>query len=77
VLQVVEAFGGTKAAAEWADVGMSAISNWVDRQFIPPGWHYRMAKHFEAKGLEIDPVVFGEKTTDADSKRHGAERRVA
>jgi len=56
---VVEAFGGTKATADWADVGMSAVSNWIDREHIPPGWHYRMARALSELGYEIDPVVFG------------------
>jgi hypothetical protein len=44
--EVVEAFGGTKAAAAWAGIGESAISNWLARERIPAGWHFRIAEHF-------------------------------
>lgn len=56
---LVKAFGGAKKLAEWAGIGVSGVSNWVERDFIPPGWHYRL--HLEAidRGFEIDPVVFG------------------
>ena len=77
VPEVVTAFGGPKATAEWAGVGVSAVSNWTTRSFIPPGWHYRMARHFEAKGCEIDPVVFGEEPESEGRRRVPAERRVA
>lgn len=59
VRDVIDAFGGPKVAAAWADVGQTAVCNWINREFIPPGWHYRMAAHLGAKGYEIDPVVFG------------------
>lgn len=68
---VVEALGGTKAAAEWADVGPSAVSNWIAKAFIPPGWHYRINTELGARGLEIDPAVFG---LQPDARPH---RRVA
>ena len=58
VQDVVDAFGGTKATAEWADVGMSAVSNWIEREHIPPGWHYRIVLHLGPR-FEIDPGVFG------------------
>ena len=56
---VVAAFGGTKAAAEWAGVGESAVSNWIARGFIPPGWHFRMHEHFEARQYRLESTVFG------------------
>ena len=80
VLEVVEALGGTKATAEWCDVGMSAISNWLDRDYIPPGWHYRMTMKLKAMGFEIEPTVFGmhmKPEEDGRPPRAGAERRVA
>lgn len=55
---VIAAFGGTKAVAEWAGVGMSAISNWSERG-IPAGWHYRIDRELRGRGFEIDPSVFG------------------
>lgn len=56
---LVKAFGGTRELADWAGVGMSAISNWVDRGQIPPGWHYRLHLAAQSRGFEIEPYVFG------------------
>lgn len=76
---LVKAFGGTRGLSEWAGVGMSAISNWVERDQIPPGWHYRL--HIEAKnrGFEIEPAVFGLIADGrcADSLRLSAQGRAA
>lgn len=58
---VVAAFGGTKETAEWAGLGESAISNWIARGFIPPGWHYRISEELKKQDMEVDPQVFGQK----------------
>lgn len=60
VADIVEAFGGTKAVAEWADVGMSAVSNWIVRDEIPPGWHYRLDRELRRRGYKVDPPLFGD-----------------
>lgn len=57
---VVNALGGTKLAAEWAGVGESAVSNWLARGFIPPGWHFRLHAHFAPEGVSIAPTAFGQ-----------------
>lgn len=69
ITEVVDAFGGTKALAMWTGTGESAISNWIARGEIPPGWHYRL--HMEAldRGFEIDPCVF-----DTSIRRRGHGR---
>lgn len=79
---LVKAFGGTRELAGWAGIGMSAVSNWLDRDQIPPGWHYRL--HIEAlnRGFEIDPAVFGltqGEATEAISpaRAHRKEARAA
>lgn len=59
--EVVDAFGGTKAAAEWAGIGESAVSNWLAREFIPPGWHFRMQEHFSEHGIKLAASVFGQR----------------
>lgn len=56
--QVIEALGGTTAAAEWAGMGPSGISNWLARG-IPPGWHYRIDRYLATKGYTVAPEVFG------------------
>jgi len=57
---VVAALGGTKGAAEWAGIGESAVSNWLARGFIPPGWHYRLQAHFAPLKIELAPTAFGQ-----------------
>ena len=69
---VVAAFGGTKAAAEWAGVGESAVSNWIARGFIPPGWHFRMHEHFEARQYRLESTVFGHVVDEPNPKRRTA-----
>lgn len=66
---VVAAFGGAKAAADWAGIGVSAVSNWTARGFIPPGWHYRMHQHFAEQGVLLDGTVFGQRN-DRPTPRH-------
>lgn len=78
VEDVVTALGGTKGTAEWAGHGESAISNWLARGFIPPGWHYRISEELKKQELEVDPSVFGidPKAAGRDPKRR-AEARAA
>lgn len=71
---VVEALGGTKLAAEWAGVGESAVSNWLARGFIPPGWHFRLHAHFAPQGLELAPTAFGQ--TEPPKSRRKASNGV-
>ena len=56
---VVAAFGGTKATADWADVGMSAVSNWLASGSIPRGYHLRLYLELQRRGLLVDPGLFG------------------
>lgn len=78
IATLVKAFGGPTELANWAGLGASAISNWIDRDFIPPAWHYRL--HVEAlrRGFEIDPTVFGmpqperRAGTNGNAERHRA-----
>jgi len=59
VKEIVAALGGTARTAEWAGVGMSAVSNWLADEDIPAGWHYRLHLELEARGFSIDPAAFG------------------
>lgn len=69
--------GGTKATADWADIGMPAVSNWIEREYIPPGWHYRMTMELAKRGFEVDPSVFGMHMEPDGDKRGSEHRRVA
>lgn len=75
VEDVVDAFGGTTEAAEWAGIGKSAVSNWLAKGFIPPGWHFRMADHFADKGIVLSRTVFGEEC-ERPLERRRAEARA-
>jgi hypothetical protein len=78
VRAVVDAFGGTKDLAEWAGHGESAISNWLARGFIPPGWHYRISEELKKKDLEAAPEVFGQRPrSPIPDPKSRAEARVA
>jgi hypothetical protein len=69
VSDVINAFGGPAAAAEWAGVGLSAVCNWQARGYIPPGWHYRMHAHFADKKIELAGSVFGQ-SDERPAARH-------
>lgn len=69
VEQVIEAFGGTSATAEWAGVGPSAVSNWISKGFIPPGWHFRMSDHFAGSGLTVSRDVFSKREEERPRRR--------
>jgi hypothetical protein len=58
VAAVVRAFGGTKAMAQFAGVGMPAVSKWISQGWIPPGWHWRFDCEARRLGFAIDPVVY-------------------
>ena len=76
VEDVVAAFGGTAEMADWAGLGMSAISNWMARGFIPPGWHYRISAELKERGLDVAPQVFGERD-DRGAASRGSSQAVA
>jgi hypothetical protein len=58
VAEIVDAFGGTKAMAAWADVSQSAVSNWIARGWIPPDWYVAMSDELLRRGLEVTPETF-------------------
>lgn len=60
VSDLIDGLGGTTAVAEWASVDMSAVSHWR-RGGIPAGWHYRLFRECERRGLDVDfDAVFGD-----------------
>jgi hypothetical protein len=62
---IVDALGGTGAAAELVGLGRSAISNWRARGTIPAENFLTVASELEKRGLEVDPAAFGFKVTEA------------
>lgn len=63
--------------ADWAGIGAPAVCNWVERGFIPPGWHWRLDRDAREKGYEIDQGVFDERLRRKSkrSQRHGSHIR--
>lgn len=64
---VVEAFGGTKETAEWAGIGMPAVSNWLADGWIPPGWYLSMSEKLRQRGFDVDPAVFRQMRAKTDA----------
>lgn len=56
---LVKALGGTTAVADWLGVQPSAVSMWIDRGHIPPGWHLRLFLRCAEKGVTVDLGLFG------------------
>jgi hypothetical protein len=59
VAAVVEAFGGNFATARLTRLQPTAISMWIDRQYIPPSWQPFITAQLSARGLRAAPSVFG------------------
>lgn len=74
VKELIHAFGGTCAVAQWLDVGPSTVSNWKADNAIPNGYHLRIYLEAKQRGVSIDPTVLGFKKWP--SKRSSA-RAVA
>lgn len=56
---IIDALGGTAAAAALAGVGMSAVSNWKDRGRIPAENFLTFSAALAKESKQADPVVFG------------------
>jgi len=61
ISDVVRAFGGPSGMAGWAGIGAPAVCNWIEREQIPPGWHFRLDREARQRGFEIDPSVFDDR----------------
>ena len=62
---VIDAIGGTAAAASLAGVGRSAVSNWKARGTIPAEQFLVFREALAERDLEASPTVFGFKPTEA------------
>jgi DNA-binding transcriptional regulator YdaS (Cro superfamily) len=62
---VIEAVGGTAAAAALAGVKPPAASNWRARGRIPPGKSMIFAEALKQRGKEANPSVFGLEIVEA------------
>lgn len=87
VNEIIAILGGPTAVADRFNIGQSAVSNWIMRGEIPPGWHLRIYLEAEKRDMEIDPEVFGidQETAPAAKKKlrggarakRGAESQAA
>ena len=59
VREIVDAFGGTGAFADWANVVPSAVSNWISLNRIPPGYHLLLVAEAHRRKLRIDAAALG------------------
>lgn len=59
VSELVAAFGGTGAMAEWLDVGSSTVSNWKALGYIPRSYHFMIYLECKERGIELEPSAFG------------------
>jgi hypothetical protein len=63
---LIEALGGTKQVAAWADIDPSAVSHWRRDGEIPPAWHFRLFALCAERGLALDTArIFGVAVTSA------------
>lgn len=59
VSDLVAAFGGTGAVAEWLDVGSPCVSNWKALGQIPRGYHLQIYLEAKRRGIRICSSLFG------------------
>lgn len=62
---VIEALGGTAAAAALLGVGSPAVSNWRLRGKVPQEYFLLVGGALKGLGKEADPAVFGFKVLEA------------
>ncbi len=76
VANVVELFGGTASMADWAGVTPPAVSNWIARGYIAPGWHFEMEREAQKRGYTICTTVFGDAPEYVPRRRKGRVPRL-
>lgn len=73
--QLIAAFEGSTALAEWAGVGGTAIANWSARNFVPPGWHLRLYVEALRRDLDLDlEALFGLSPDEVEALRAATAR---
>ena len=51
---------GRSFLKEWLDLGDSAISLWISRNYVPPAWHLRLFLELKRRRLKFDcEALFG------------------
>ena len=62
--EVIEALGGTAAAAALTGVSAPAVSNWRERGKIAPDKFLLVREALAAVGKDVDPCVFAFKSVE-------------
>jgi len=75
--EMIDAFGGEKALADWADVGPSAVSNWKAVGAIPRGYHFRLARELDRRGIKYAESIFDAECVWTFGQRHKRSQSVA
>jgi len=60
--EVIDALGGTTAAALITGQALATVSNWRARKRIPPEHFLTVSKSLDVIGMAVAPDVFGMKT---------------
>ena len=58
VRQLVNTLDGAQAIGEWLGLTSAQVEAWTERDFIPPGWHHRLACEVGRRGFRLSPAVF-------------------
>jgi hypothetical protein len=59
--ELVDAFGGREAAAEFAGVGPTAVNNWMRIGVLPPRLYLRFRDAGRVRGIEVPVDLFQER----------------
>lgn len=59
VVDLIDELGGTFAVAALFGIGPPAVSNWKEREHIPPGWHLRIYLECKSRNIPVASEVFG------------------
>lgn len=63
VEQMIDALGGTSAAADLVGIDKRVVSNWKARGRVPAGYFFALTDALGAEGKEVDPAIFGMKAS--------------
>jgi len=76
VAQLIDALGGTDAAAEALKVGKKALSNWKVANDLPLWVRLDAARIAHTNGLVIDPALVGPKPRTPYGSSKDAKKRA-
>ena len=57
--ELITAFGGPTRLAEMLNVTQGYVSKWIMQDRIPEGWHLRLERMCEARGMLVHDRVWG------------------